>query len=55
MSIIIYVLTGIIAFMLGKSYGYHQCKVDLQRFIKVMESAKNAKNKQEREKDLIKR
>lgn len=55
LSIIIYVLTGIIAFMLGTSYGYNKCKVDLQRFIKVMESAKNAKSKQEREKDLIKK
>lgn len=45
LEIIIYVLTGIIAFMLGKSYGYNKCKVDLQRFIKVV---KNAKSKQER-------
>ena len=52
LSIIIYILTGIIAFMLGTSYGYNKCKVDLQRFIKVMESAKS---KQVRKKDLIKR
>lgn len=49
LSIIIYILTGIIAFLLGKSYGYNQCKGDLQRFIKVMESAKNARCKKERE------
>lgn len=53
MSIIIYILTGVIAFMLGKSYGYHQCKVDLQRFVKLVESrvVKNAKSKQERKVD----
>jgi hypothetical protein len=48
LSIIIYVSTGIIAFMLGKSYGYNKCKVDLQRFIKVIESAKKTKSKEER-------
>lgn len=41
LEVAIYVFTGIFAFMLGKSYGYHQCKVDLQRFIKVVKNAKS--------------
>lgn len=34
LEVVIYVLTGIIAFWLGKNYGYEQCKTDLQKFLR---------------------